>query len=63
MLYKTVKPNKQDRVAKLEWAANGGLGRILMGKVDFFNELFHEPTWPLRFRVASPSAISLEKNL
>ncbi|CAK5263068.1 unnamed protein product [Mycena citricolor] len=27
-LYRTIRPNKEDRVAKLEWAQNGGLGRV-----------------------------------
>lgn len=31
-LWRTIRPNKEDRVAKLEWAANGGLGRIIIGK-------------------------------
>jgi len=42
-LWKTVKHGKVDRVAKLEWAANGGLGRILMGKVNFFHGSFNDP--------------------
>jgi len=32
-LWRTLRPNKEDRVAKLEWSANGGLGRVVMGKV------------------------------
>jgi hypothetical protein len=32
-VHRTVRPNKEDRVAKLEWGANGGLGRVIMGKV------------------------------
>ncbi|EEB93758.1 hypothetical protein MPER_07549 [Moniliophthora perniciosa FA553] len=32
-LWRAIRSNKEDRVAKLEWAANGGLGRIVMGKV------------------------------
>jgi len=31
-MWRTLRPNKEDRVAKLEWAANGGLGRVVMGK-------------------------------
>jgi len=31
-LYRVIRPNKEDRVAKLEWAANGGLGRVIIGK-------------------------------
>ncbi|KAJ7499093.1 hypothetical protein FB451DRAFT_25465 [Mycena latifolia] len=31
-LWRTIRPNKEDRVAKLEWAANGGLGRVVIGK-------------------------------
>jgi hypothetical protein len=33
MLLRTIRPNREDRVAKFEWAANGGLGRITIGKV------------------------------
>lgn len=32
-MWRTLRPNKEDRVAKLEWSANGGLGRVVMGKV------------------------------
>jgi hypothetical protein len=32
-LLRTIRPNKEDRVAKFEWAANGGLGRVIIGKV------------------------------
>ncbi|KAJ7781425.1 hypothetical protein B0H16DRAFT_1659008 [Mycena metata] len=31
-LWRAIRPNKEDRVAKLEWAANGGLGRVVIGK-------------------------------
>ncbi|PFH52874.1 hypothetical protein AMATHDRAFT_1912 [Amanita thiersii Skay4041] len=31
-LWRLIRPNKEDRVAKFEWAANGGLGRIIIGK-------------------------------
>ncbi|KAF9266423.1 hypothetical protein L218DRAFT_811854, partial [Marasmius fiardii PR-910] len=31
-LWRTIRTTKEDRVAKLEWASNGGLGRIVMGK-------------------------------
>ncbi|KAL1735791.1 hypothetical protein EV714DRAFT_267341 [Schizophyllum commune] len=31
-LWRTIRVNKEDRVAKFEWAANGGLGRVLVGK-------------------------------
>ena len=33
MLMRMSRPNKEDRVAKFEWAANGGLGRVIIGKV------------------------------
>lgn len=33
-MWRTLRPNKEDRVAKLEWSANGGLGRVVMGKVS-----------------------------
>lgn len=32
-LWRAVRANREDRVAKLEWAANGGLGRAVIGKV------------------------------
>lgn len=31
-LWRSVRTNKEDRVAKLEWASNGGLGRAVIGK-------------------------------
>ncbi|EGO01780.1 hypothetical protein SERLA73DRAFT_85661 [Serpula lacrymans var. lacrymans S7.3] len=31
-LWRAVRTNKEDRVAKLEWAPNGGLGRAVIGK-------------------------------
>lgn len=31
-LMRMIRPNKEDRVAKFEWAANGGLGRVVIGK-------------------------------
>ncbi|KAH7887913.1 hypothetical protein F5I97DRAFT_1926321 [Phlebopus sp. FC_14] len=31
-LWRAVRANKEDRVAKLEWASNGGLGRAVIGK-------------------------------
>ena len=29
-----IRSNKEDRVAKLEWAPSGGLGRAIIGKVE-----------------------------
>jgi len=31
-MWRALRPNKEDRIAKLEWAPNGGLGRVVMGK-------------------------------
>jgi len=31
-LLRTIRPNKEDKVARLEWSANGGLGRVIIGK-------------------------------
>jgi len=31
-LWRAIRTNKEDRVAKLEWAPNGGLGRAVIGK-------------------------------
>jgi hypothetical protein len=33
-LWRAIRPTKEERVAKLEWAANGGLGRATIGKVS-----------------------------
>ncbi|KAF8332979.1 hypothetical protein F5887DRAFT_843432, partial [Amanita rubescens] len=33
ILWRTIRPNKEDRVAKFEWSTNGGLGRVNIGKV------------------------------
>ncbi|RDB22719.1 hypothetical protein Hypma_010393 [Hypsizygus marmoreus] len=33
-LWRAIRPNKEDRVAKLEWSANGGLGRVVIGKTQ-----------------------------
>jgi hypothetical protein len=32
-LYRALRKNKEERVARLEWAPNGGLGRAQIGKV------------------------------
>lgn len=32
-LWRAIRANKEDRVAKLEWSPNGGLGRAIIGKV------------------------------
>jgi hypothetical protein len=32
ILWRTIKANKEDRVAKLEWAPGGGLGRAVIGR-------------------------------
>ncbi|KAG5648666.1 hypothetical protein DXG03_000012 [Asterophora parasitica] len=31
-LWRAIRPNKEDRVARLEWSNNGGLGRVIVGK-------------------------------
>ncbi|PCH41434.1 hypothetical protein WOLCODRAFT_137387 [Wolfiporia cocos MD-104 SS10] len=31
-LWRAIRANKEDRVAKLEWSQNGGLGRAMIGK-------------------------------
>jgi hypothetical protein len=33
ILWRAIRSNKEDRVAKLEWAPGGGLGRAVIGKV------------------------------
>jgi len=35
-LWRAIRPTKEERVAKLEWAANGGLGRATIGKVSYY---------------------------
>jgi hypothetical protein len=32
-VWRAIRANKEDRVAKLEWASGGGLGRAVIGKV------------------------------
>jgi hypothetical protein len=39
-LWRAVRTNKEDRVAKLEWAPNGGLGRAVIGKVNYLLAAF-----------------------
>lgn len=34
-LIRTLRLNREDRVGKLEWGANGSLGRAIIGKVCF----------------------------
>lgn len=33
-LWRMIRPNREDRVAKFEWSTNGSLGRIIIGKVS-----------------------------
>ena len=33
ILWRAIRSNKEDRVAKFEWAPGGGLGRVIIGKV------------------------------
>jgi hypothetical protein len=33
-VWRAIRANKEDRVAKLEWAPGGGLGRAVIGKVS-----------------------------
>ena len=33
-LFRALRKNKEERVARLEWAPNGGLGRAQIGKVE-----------------------------
>jgi hypothetical protein len=37
-MWRTLKPGREDRIAKLEWAPNGGLGRVIMGKVGWISK-------------------------
>ena len=34
-VWRAIRANKEDRVAKLEWSPTGGLGRAFIGKVHF----------------------------
>jgi len=34
-LWRAIRKNKEDRVARLEWAPNGGLGRAIIGKQQY----------------------------
>ena len=46
-LWRTIRANKEDRVAKLEWAPNGGLGRAVIGKVALAYDRVSRGTDPL----------------
>jgi len=48
-MWRTLRPNKEDRVAKLEWSANGGLGRVVMGKVGLTFLVQEEPAFFISF--------------
>ena len=48
-MWRTLRPNKEDRVAKLEWSANGGLGRVVMGKVGLTSIVQEEPPFLILF--------------
>lgn len=48
-MWRTLRPNKEDRVAKLEWSANGGLGRVVMGKVGLAFIVQEEPPFFISF--------------
>ncbi|KAI0030219.1 hypothetical protein K488DRAFT_87966 [Vararia minispora EC-137] len=47
-LYKTIRPNREDKVAKLEWAPNGGLGRAIISKltVPMVDLVRKDPRYP-----------------
>ena len=48
-MWRTLRPNKEDRVAKLEWSANGGLGRVVIGKVGLAFLVQEEPPFFISF--------------
>lgn len=35
-MWRVLRPNREDRIARLEWSSNGGLGRLIMGRVTVF---------------------------
>ncbi|KAK2466343.1 hypothetical protein APHAL10511_001985 [Amanita phalloides] len=47
-LLRMIRQNKEDRVAKFEWSANGGLGRIVIGKnmLAMADMVRPDPTFP-----------------
>ncbi|KAK7695696.1 hypothetical protein QCA50_000332 [Cerrena zonata] len=52
-LWRAIRANKEDRVAKLEWASNGGLGRAVIGKstLPMSDLVRHQPGSPPDYRV------------
>jgi hypothetical protein len=48
-VWRAIRANKLDRVAKLEWAPGGGLGRAILGKVRPLLQEINHLTSFLRF--------------
>ena len=45
-VWRAIRANKEDRVAKLEWAPGGGLGRAVIGKVrPSLRQTFHSTSF------------------
>ena len=44
-MWRAVQLNKENRCAMLQWASNGGLGRVVMGKVCNFSRLLSSMTF------------------
>lgn len=59
-LWRAVRTNKEDRVAKLEWAANGGLGRAVIGKnaVPMADLVRPDPRYPGARMFNAPDGLS-----
>lgn len=47
-LWRAIRSNKEDRVAKLEWAPGGGFGRAVIGKVRLSQQRLPHSTCFLR---------------
>lgn len=54
-VWRAVRANREDRVAKLEWAPGGGLGRAVVGKVrSLLQEINHLTSFLLSPLVIEP---------
>lgn len=56
-VWRAIRANKEDRVAKLEWAPGGGLGRAVIGKVrPSLQEILHLTSFLRSYSITEPPA-------
>ena len=55
ILWRSIRSNKEDKVARLEWAPDGGLGRAVIGKV--------RPSLPRKFPFNAFLMLSLDHRI